>query len=58
MKAIAGVLVAGAVAGVVAVSTGALGESGPAPTNPYKGRQQREEVYEFTRKPKVAKQGD
>ena len=30
----------------------------PAPVNPYEGRQEREEVFEFTEKPKVEKAGD
>ncbi|MCX7803899.1 MAG: sigma-70 family RNA polymerase sigma factor [Planctomycetota bacterium] len=30
----------------------------PAPVNPYNGMQEREEVFEFTQKPKVEKQGD
>ena len=65
MKAIAGVLVAGALAGAVAVSTGmtggtspAVGDGKPAPVNPYKGMKEREEVYEFTAKPAVKKEGD
>ncbi|MCX7803781.1 MAG: hypothetical protein N3A38_01195 [Planctomycetota bacterium] len=30
----------------------------PAPINPYKGLQDREEIFEFTEKPRVEKQGD
>ena len=65
MKVVAGVLAAGALAGAVAVSTGmgggaspAVGDGKPAPVNPYKGMQTREEVYEFTAKPAVKKEGD
>ena len=37
----------------------AFGEaSKPAPVNPYKGMQERKEVFEFTEKPQVTKQGD
>ncbi len=32
----------------------AADEPGPAPVNPFQGRQEREEVYEFVEKPKVA----
>ena len=32
--------------------------SKPAPVNAYRGMQEREEVFEFTEKPKVVKQGD
>jgi len=59
------IIAGGALAGAVAVSTGmgggatpAVGDGKPAPVNPYKGMQEREEVYEFTQKPKVTKQGD
>jgi len=61
MKAVAAVVVAGTVAGAVAVSTGDLFSAGggePATVNPYKGMQTREEVFEFTRKPAVKKEGD
>jgi len=67
MKTIAEMLIAGAVAGAITVSMGtgrgakpfaAQGEGVPAPANPYKGMQTREEVYEFTQKPKVTKQGE
>ena len=33
-------------------------EGKPAPVNPYNGMQEREEVFEFTERPKVEKQGD
>jgi hypothetical protein len=36
-------------------ATAALAAEGP---NPYTGRQQREEVFEFAQKPTVAKQGN
>jgi len=58
---------AGALAGAVVISTGtgggakplaAQGDGKPAPVNPYKGMQEREEVYEFTQKPSVKKDGD
>jgi len=65
MKAVAGIVAAGTLAGAVAVSTGALGGGGDAPlaaqganVNPVTGRQSREEVFEFTQKPVVKKQGD
>jgi len=65
MKVVAGVVVAGALAGAVAVSTGmtdgaspALGDGKPVPVNPYNGMQEREEVFEFTAKPTVKKEGD
>jgi len=65
MKVVAGIVAASALAGAVAVSTGmgggaspALGDGKPAPVNPYKGMQDREEVFEFTTKPTVKKEGD
>jgi len=53
----------GVLAGAVVISTGNLfsvggGDGKPAPVNPYKGMQEREEVYEFTAKPAVKKEGD
>ena len=60
MKAVVSVIVASTVAGAVAVSTGLFGAANiePAPANPVAGRETREEVFEFTQKPKVAKQGE
>ena len=65
MKIVAGIVAASALAGAVAVSTGmgggalpSIGDGKPAPVNPYKGMQEREEVYEFTAKPVVKKEGD
>ncbi|MCX7804649.1 MAG: hypothetical protein N3A38_05605 [Planctomycetota bacterium] len=52
---------AAAVAFLCACGAGAAGEDyggKPAPVNPYNGMQEREEVFEFTQKPKVEKQGD
>jgi len=62
MKVVAGIVAAGTLAGAVAVSTGNLfsaggGDGKPALVNPYKGMQEREEVYEFTTKPAVKKDG-
>ena len=62
MKAVAGVLAAGALAGAVAVSAGRgsapLAAVGSGKVNPYGGVQEREEVFEFTQKPAVKKEGD
>jgi len=58
MKVVAGIVAAGALAGAVVVSA-SMGNGGePAPVNPYKGMQTREEVFEFTTKPAVKKEGD
>jgi len=65
MKVVAGIVAAGALAGALAVSTGmtggalpGLGDGKPAPVNPYKGMQEREEVFEFAAKPAVKKEGE
>ena len=65
MKLVAGVVAASALAGAVAVSTGmgrgalpAVGDGKPVPVNPHKGMQVREEIYEFTAKPAVKKEGE
>ena len=61
MKVVASIVAAGTLAGTVAVSTGALsgrGDAPPANVNPVTGRQSREEIYEFTQKPAVKKEGD
>ena len=67
MKAVASIVVAGTVAGAVAVSTGfgrapaplpSAGDGEPVAVNPYGGTQDREEVFEFAQKPKIAKKGD
>jgi len=60
MKVVAGIVAAGALAGAVVVSTGAIGggeETPPANVNPATGRQSREKVFEFTQKPAVKKEG-
>ncbi|MCX7825060.1 MAG: hypothetical protein N2689_05835 [Verrucomicrobiae bacterium] len=46
------------VAGMFAGWVKAAEEKGAAPANPYNGMQEREEVFEFTQKPKVEKQED
>jgi len=65
VKSIAGILAAGAVAGVVAVSTGAFSERSDSPfrapeigSNPVTGQVAREEVFEFAEKPQVEKVSD
>ncbi len=49
-------VILGSVVGIVMWGAVAVAEA--PPVNPYKGRQEREEVFEFARKPKVEKQGD
>ena len=66
MKVISGVVAAGVLVGAVALAPKVLGgapaagqsEYKAAPVNPYNGMQEREEVFEFTEKPKVTKAGD